>query len=478
MLLFDRIPVRFRLSLAHSALMALIYLAIGFGLYAVLEKNLDDSVNSALLSSARFIRDSRYKLGEADPIDSLIDQFFRDSFDAVGVHYVRPYAQIMNISGKIYSKTDNIRADLPITPLAFHRAEKGLTSIETFSLPGQAPLRQVTLPVTLQGKFTGEIIQVGASMSHTQEALNNAALILWMILPSTLLVSIFFGYFLTARSLKPVKAITRAAASMGIDDLAIRLPEPHANDELRDLSQTFNKLLDRLEDALSRLKRFTADVSHELRTPLAVLRGEAELALRRPRDGETYQKALKSIALESVRMSEIIEDLLLLARAQSQSVAMSHQRIGLNSFVTSLLNEVETLYRQKNVTLLTFFASDLPTHFSASPNYLRIALKNILLNAAKHTPSGRSVRLRLFCDYDFLVFSVLDEGEGIDPESLPFIFDPFFRADTARNRAVGGVGIGLSLALALIKLHGGKITVESKLRKGARFDVLIPTSWA
>lgn len=472
----DRVPVRFRLSIGHAIWMAIIYLGIGFGLYQVVENNLNDSVNAALISSAKSIRDSRFSWGMGYPRDFLIDQFFRDplQINQFGREQViKPYARIINISGKVHSKTDNVIAALPMTPKAVRRAEKGLLTLETFTFKNRAPLRQITLPVLHQNTFTGEIVQVGVFLNHTLDTLKGTALILWFVLPLTLLISVLLGYILTARALKPVTDITQAASHMGIDELGIRLPVSDANDEIRELSKTFNRMFDRLEEAVKRLRRFTGDVSHELRTPLAVLRGEAELALRKKRPPEEYERSLKSIAREAIHMTTIIEDLLLLARAESRSVAMNWSTPKVSEFAAELSENVRAVFEQRGVRLVVQ-TEDKPESFTCSRGYLLLAMKNILFNAAKHSAPDSTVLFRIFPSGPFLIFEISDKGEGIPEQSLPNIFDPFYRADTARNRASGGVGLGLSLTVALIRLHKGNIEVRSAVGVGTTFTAKVP----
>jgi heavy metal sensor kinase len=452
--------------------MALLFLCVGFGLYRVVEHNLYQSVDAALLTSAKSIRDARVVRGFSPPLmERFLPQFFQEK-------YIRAYAQLVDLSGKISAKTEG-RLSLPVTPRALARAERGLETFETFPpRNSESPLRQVTLPVVKFGRFTGELIQVGAPLDSTHHTLSEIAWVLWISLPTGLGLSIVFGYLLTARSFKPVTNLSHAAARLGSEDLSVRLPLTRANDELRTLAQTFNEMLDRLEDAFKRLRRFTGDVSHELRTPLAVLRGEAELALRKERSCDDYKAALKTIAHESNHMTGIIEDLLLLARAESKAVAMTWSELSMTDFVQDLTNVVLPVFGDKKVTLRVIdhvaAGQDAQDRFQANQSYLTLALKNILINAAKHSAAGTAVELEVVRDLSGVVFRVTDFGEGIPEESLPYIFDPFYRADTARNRAAGGTGIGLSLAMALVKLHCGSISVRSRAGEGATFFVRIP----
>lgn len=463
----DRIPVRLRLSLGHAIWMAVLFSGVGFGLYRVVEHNLYRSVDASLLISAQAIRDARFRQGFSPP---LMERFLNEFF---GAKFIRSYAQLVDLSGKISAKTD-ASFSLPVTPKALTRAERGQETLETFPprMAHGAPLRMVTLPVMRHDRFTGEVIQVGTPLDSTYLTLREIAWVLWISLPLGLGVSVIFGYLLTKRSLKPVTDISSAAASLGSEDLSLRLPLPHANDELRRLASTFNAMLDRLEDAFKRLRRFTGDVSHELRTPLAVLRGEAEFALRKDRPAEDYRTSLKTMVHEANNMTLIIEELLLLARAESKAVAMTWLDCSTVEFVTEVVNVVQPIFDQKQIRLQVFNRAG--SRFYCNPGYLNLALKNILINAAKHSAHGNVVEFDIRQLNDDTLFTIKDHGEGIPKDSLPYIFDTFYRADTARNRAAGGSGIGLSLAMALVKLHNGNITVMSRQGEGAIFTVKIP----
>lgn len=473
--LIDKIPIRFRLSLSFAIWMSIIYIFIGLSIYKVVENHLLDSVNAALISSANSVYDSKYNFFKYDQHRKNRRNLLKDDVSLnqfLGERYIKPHAQIISISGKIHSRSDNMIATLPMTAKAITRAEEGLTTFETFYFKDRPPLRQYTLPIMVDNRFTGEVIQVGVYLQHTYDSLKSIAFVLWLVVPMTLLIAIILGYILTARALKTVTMITSAANELGIDDLSIRLPLPKANDEFLDLSNTFNRMLDRLEDAVKRLRRFTGDVSHELRTPLAVLRGEAELALRKQRSNEFYQDSLQRIYRESMSMSDIVNDLLLLARAESRSVAMNWQVIGILDFIDSLYLDVSPLYQKHEVKLKVDLDTEIE-EISCAKGYLSIALKNILINAAKHSNPCQEVSFKIFKENEYIVFQISDHGSGIPKDCLTNIFDPFFRVDEARNRDKGGVGIGLSLALALIKLHKGIIDVESEEGVGTTFSAKI-----
>ncbi len=471
-MLLDRIPVRLRLTLGHAVWLAVFFAVIGLGIHRIVDHNLYQQVDAALLASAKSINDARYAKPLSPP---LIQEFLSRHF---GERHTRPYAQLVDLSGKVSARTPNIRVNLPVTARAWRRAERGLETFESFvgKRTGN-PFRQVTLPVLQSGKFTGELIQVGAPLDSTVHALNTISLVLWIALPTGVFLSAMLGYFLAKRALLPVHDMQIAAARMGAKDLERRLDLPPAHDELRALAETFNGMLARLEDAFKRLRRFSGDVSHELRTPVAVLQAEAELALRRERTPEEYRDALRNILTETAQMSGIIEDLLLLARAESKSVAMQWAEINAAHFIDTIRDAMLPVFEKRNVVLV-LPSAPTPEKFRASANYLSLAVKNLLLNAVKHSAAGSTVTLEFTQVGQDVIFKVVDHGEGIPAESLPYVFDPFYRADTARNRASGGAGVGLSLTKAMVSLHSGTIDVTSTFGQGATFTIHLPVQQA
>ncbi len=474
--MLSRIPIRIRLSVGHALWMALIFIAIGVGVSKVVEDSVLQSLDATLLTSAKTIRDAQQNQQQKlsvfhDPLywESMIDEFFG------GRRYLRAYAQLIDPSGKVRARTSNVRVSLSVSPLAMARAERGQETYESHKIANGGALRQLTLPVMRHGKFAGELIQVAAFMSDSLNTISNAKIMLWITLSLGFVVSLVFGYLLTNWSLKPVTRITREVGALGFtDNFDRRLKLPAAEDELRLLVMTFNEMLGRIEDAFGRLRRFAGDVSHELRTPIAVLRGEAELALRRERSPEEYRASMRTIVDEAAQMSSIVENLLLLARAQGEAIKVQLEETQVQRFVDDLCHSVEKNFEEKQVQLQVDLGTFGEKMAHMAPGYMTLALKNILLNACKHSSPGQAVEFKVSASVSEWRFEITDYGEGIAKESLPYVFDMFYRADTARNRSSGGVGIGLSLAKALVSLHSGRIEVASEPKQGASFSVYIP----
>lgn len=485
-MIIDRIKVKHRLCLSHLFLLASLFIVAGVGVFHFVKNSIETNVDSTLYAIAKSIADNRVSEMQS-PIDLFLEGFRQPEVhsltDFFTVNLNGRYAQIISVKGDVYSRSGGLNIHIPVTADALTRAEKGLATFETFNASGNASgaasLRQVTIPIFLSGMFIGQMVQVGVSVQPIDELLNGVSMVLWTVLPLGVLLAAVMGYFLTSRALKPVREMTHVASTLGIHNLSGRIPVPPAIDEFRGLALTFNDMISRIEDSVLKLRRFTGDVSHELRTPLAVIRGEAEFALRKPRTEDEYRKTLDVIKSEAGIMSKIIEELLLLARVEGRAVQMSWGKVSAEGFLSQLMSEVKLLAAPKNLRINRQIKQNL-LEFEGSEGYLSLAVKNILLNAVKHSPQNGEVNVEIdeyFSKKDkgyVLCISIKDQGEGIAEKDLPYIFDPFYRVDSARNRSIGGSGIGLSLAMALVKLHAGRVEVNSILGVGSVFKVIIP----
>jgi signal transduction histidine kinase len=231
-------------------------------------------------------------------------------------------------------------------------------------------------------------------------------------------------------------------------------------------------MLNRLEFNVQRVKKFTADASHELRTPIAVILTTAELTLRRERDPAEYRKSLGEIKTEAERMTSLTENLLMLARVDSDQLRLSFEVIDIEELAGQVVSETAALAHDKDIQL------EVKLHGQAGPiRGDRAALRRLLLilldNAMKYTAAGGSIEVATSRGAGGLVFSVRDTGQGIDPNDLPHVFERFYRADKSRSGS-NGTGLGLSIAQSIAQMHGGRIQVESTPGLGCRFDVLIP----
>jgi two-component system heavy metal sensor histidine kinase CusS len=233
-------------------------------------------------------------------------------------------------------------------------------------------------------------------------------------------------------------------------------------------------MFQRLEDSFGRLSRFSADIAHELRTPVNNIRGESEVALARPRSVAEYQETLGSCLEESVRLSELIESLLFLARAESPGEHLKRQRQNIGSLLAAVREYYEAAAADSGVRLRVECEEELVGDVDGS--LLQRALGNLVSNALAHTGAGGTVLLSATQDSHQLRIEVSDTGSGISPEALPKVFDRFYRADPARPRRSGGSGLGLSIMQQIVFLHGGDVQIESNTGSGTTVSVTLPAA--
>jgi len=341
----------------------------------------------------------------------------------------------------------------------------------TTQQPDGVPLRVLTLPVQAGGQTY--VAQLAYPLDDFYEALDHFRRLLFLSSPLLLLLASAGGYWLSRRALAPVDQITREARSIGAQNLSRRLVVPPTKDELQRLSETLNGMLARLEQAFRRITQFTADASHELRTPVALMRTRAEVALRRPRSEEEYSETLRQILEDLQRTSSLIENLMLLARADSGAETLQRTRINMVESVGEACLEGRTLAETKQISFLEELPAS-PLWIEGESNSLRRLVLILLDNAAKYTPPRGRISVSLTSSDGCAVAEVRDTGIGIAAEDLPHIFERFFRADPARSRETGGAGLGLSIGKWIAEAHGGTIRASSKPGEGSLFQVRIP----
>jgi heavy metal sensor kinase len=319
-----------------------------------------------------------------------------------------------------------------------------------------------------------------------EDEIQSQSLLLTLLLaaPATLLITAIGGYWLATRTLRPVRAITRAAREISETELGRRL-NLASTDELGELAATFDSMLGRLESAFQRQRQFTADASHELRTPLTIVSLEANHALSGARTQEEYQRALEVIQAENECMARLVNEMLVLARADSGQALIRQEEIDLSDLTLEIAERLDPLARSSGVALQI---GELPElQISGDRQYLGQMVTNLVENAIKYAGEGcKWVRVDTGSTQDSARPSawlrVADNGTGIAPEHLPHLFDRFYRVDEARSRdgttpgegRPSGSGLGLSIVQWVAQAHGGEVLVESQLGAGSTFEVRLP----
>jgi two-component system, OmpR family, heavy metal sensor histidine kinase CusS len=333
---------------------------------------------------------------------------------------------------------------------------------------GAAPnLRMLGRQFTFQGETFD--LEMGAAAGDVLHTLYLLRLLLLSLIPVVVAIACVGGAWLSGRALKPVHDLTAAAVTIGIENLSARLPVPPTGDELARLTEGWNTMLARLESAVKTLSQFVADASHELRTPLAVIRTTAELAVRRARSPEAYRESLQEIAGEAERMTQLVEDLLVLARADTGTVEMPLAPVDARQVVRGVCAELRGLAELRQVRIMEPLGEGAAMISGNHPALHRLFLV-LLDNALKYSPAGADVNITVERTDSLVSVAIEDFGTGISEADLPHIFKRFYRADRARSG--GGHGLGLSLAESIARTHGATIEVRRTERASTVFRVL------
>jgi heavy metal sensor kinase len=316
-----------------------------------------------------------------------------------------------------------------------------------------------------------------ASLHPESALLRNIRIALGWLIPFTIFLASAGGYFLARKSLAPVAGMTAQADHIGESTIHDRLPIQNPHDELGRLAATFNRLLDRLDVAFERQRRFIADASHELRTPLAILQGESEVALSKEiRSTEEYRESLGILHQEARRLSLVVDDMFTLSRADAGQYPVMLREFYLDELVADCVQSLRSLAAAKSISLSINSDRELP--MVADESLVRRMLLNLLDNSIKYSPNGGTVSVTARAAADTAVISLADNGPGISSELQPRIFERFFRGDQARTRSnpQSGAGLGLSIAKWIAEAHHGTLELSHSGPTGTVFTARIPKS--
>ncbi|QVL31454.1 HAMP domain-containing protein [Telmatocola sphagniphila] len=316
------------------------------------------------------------------------------------------------------------------------------------------------------------MIYAGLSKNAIHESLRNLASLLSGISLSVWLATFFVNRWICRRALRPLSRMAAVAREISTEDLADRLPHPQTRDELEELGTSFNDLLSRVHDAYERQKQFAGEASHQLRTPLTVLKGSIDVALRRERPVEEYQRVLRLLGQKVENLQSITEMLLFLARSDSEKQAIMMSEIDLAVWLPVFLEETREHYSQRKLELS--FRDEKSVVVSAHAGLLGQLLGNLIDNANKHSPLEFPIRLEVAASDSAATIAVIDRGPGIAAHDLSRIFEPFYRSEESRNAGLPGVGLGLAVAQRLAKTMGAQLSVTSTPGQGSRFQILFP----
>jgi two-component system, OmpR family, sensor kinase len=480
--MFD--SVRVRLTLWYTGVLALVLSLLAVFTYLLYARDVSQKTDSGLVELSDALTTTfRAELGDQSTLDAvksaaheaMIEHRFRDTVFALLAPDHGVLLSSLELPAVGPSK-ERLGSDL-FSSDSFQRLllPRNSTSVELGNVRGgKNGFRAYARPVSVgNNQYTLAVLQSLHPQAELLEDIRNTFL---GIIPAALLLASIGGYFLARKSLAPVVAMASQARNIGALNLHGRLAVPRQRDEMGQLAFSFNQLLDRLEESFDRQRRFIADASHELRTPVAILRGETEVTLSRTdRTPEEYRESLAILRDESQRLTQIIEDLFTLTRADAGEYPLNLRDLYLDELAADVLLHARSLAIARNISLSSNISPELM--ISGDEALLRRMILNLIDNAIKYTLEGGAISLECRRDGDFYLVSVSDSGPGIPFELHERIFERFVRADKARSRSetkTAGAGLGLSIARWIAEAHHGRLKLISSDSAGSTFTAFLP----
>jgi two-component system heavy metal sensor histidine kinase CusS len=448
--MFSNRSLALRLTVWYSVAAFLLLLGSTAYLYWALVANLDREDDQFLMERVHTLRALVQQSTNPRDLQREVD-----SVTATG-RLLPIFALILNREGEAVAESPGN----PVSPLL----PSGETGTEIETADGRA------FRVIVQQE-AGYVIQVALDRTQEEAMLARYRLNLWAVLGVAMLVCAFGGYQIAKRGIRPVQKITATAREVNAATLDRRIESTGQTTEVAALADTFNAMLDRLEESFARLSRFSADIAHELRTPVNNMRGEMEVALGKARSPDEYREVIGSALEECQRLSRIIDSLLFLARAENPETQICRELFNVGQELRTVVEFYEAAANAARVALT--IDSPMSVEARLDRTLFQRAVSNLLANAIAHTPAGGCVTVSAAREEEVLRVEVADTGCGIPKAHLPHVFDRLYRVDGARSAASGGVGLGLAIVKSVAELHGGSVEIASDENRGTRVAMMI-----
>ncbi len=456
----SRPSIKKRLLTLFLIIFSILFLVIGLFLYRQIESILTASVDNHLHSEIQLIAG----LLEIEE-DSLKMELSEVEVGEYAVALSGHYYQIVSDKGAILARSPSLSIVDAKLPAATNLLD---TDYQTISGPNKTPLRILNQTYNIAGKSL--TIQVGETLEETLALLRSFRKMIIIIFPASFIISIIGIVIITRLSLKKVGRFSQRVSKITEKNLNERIELDGVESELMVLAQTFNAMMERIEESFGRQRRFLSDASHDLRTPASVIKSYCDVTLMQERSAEEYKKAIETISETIKKMSRIINSIMEVARLEDETFRLNISMLDLKEVLKECVKNFEANATGSGIGITS---SGDSVYLPGDREKLSNAISNIIENAVKYNRSGGSVSVDLREEDGWAVVTVADSGIGMNESDLEKIFERFYRVDRSRGK-VKGTGLGLSIVKKIIELHHGIIDVKSNMGEGSCFTVRIP----
>jgi len=427
-----------------SIVTTILLLLFSISFYYYFNQTIDISIQNDLSKTALYIEK---KIEDNESLDNILkdEKIKHIEFAIIKNH------NIVKKSSKFYLKNMNKYID---TNRSFYITDKGEYLKALFIIGFKQP-------------FNGHIIVIQNNIDDKSENVLDSMLVLEPIL---LLLLIFIVIKALDKILIPIKNITQISKQISIENFSHTINLSSTDEyELKELINSFNDMIKRLQDGVENLDRFNSDVSHELKTPLTIIKGEIDIALKKQRDSQYYIKSLNSIKDEIINIQSIVDNLLLLTKYSKENISQTFVKCDLDSILLQAISSYNDISNQKNIKIV--LEKFEPIEYIGNTQLLYTIFSNLLDNSIKYSSSNTTIIISLY-KQDKIYFTVEDQGVGIPRDKIDKITEKFYRVDESRNKAIKGFGLGLSIVQNSVELHNGILEILSKPNQGTNINII------